>query len=188
MRVRSAVLVTLLGVAVAALATSMSTTTAQFQPKIEIPDWENSVRFELVVSQEPVRPGDEFELGLLAEIDPGYHLYGPEEDEPSRTKVEVRGKGVELVPGEARFPPVITRNLEGLGEYDLYEGTIAIRVPVSVAKTAESDGEAILKVNYQVCTDFACSAPTFREFGLPLEVADAGASVKNLHPDVFSKK
>jgi hypothetical protein len=42
--------------------------------KIEVPDWENSVRFELVTSQEPVRPSDEIELAVVAEIDQGYHL------------------------------------------------------------------------------------------------------------------
>ena len=52
-----------------------------FAQNIEIPDWESSVRFELVASQEPVRPGDALELAVVVEIEPGYHLYGPEEEE-----------------------------------------------------------------------------------------------------------
>lgn len=155
---------------------------AQF-PRIEIPDWENSVRFELLASQEPVRPGDAFELALVAEIDPGYHLYGPEETKPSRTEVEVRGEHLEA--SEAVFPPVITRDLEGLGEYDLYEGRIAIRVPVTLSKAASSEEAAFVKVNYQVCTDFACSAPTSRELEMGLPVAKPGTPVKDLHRDIF---
>jgi hypothetical protein len=108
-----------------------STALAQFETKkIEIPDWENAVRFEVVASQAPVRPGDAFELAVVAEIEPGYHLYGPEEPEPTRTEVRVQ-PGV-LEPGPTMYPPVIHRELEGLGAYNLYEGSIAVRIPVTL--------------------------------------------------------
>ena len=55
---------------------------------IEYPDWDNSVRFLFVASQEPIRQGDDIELAILADITPGYHLYGPEEKKPSRTEIE----------------------------------------------------------------------------------------------------
>ena len=101
----------------------------------EIPDWENSVKFALVASQKPVRPGDNFELALVAYIEDGYHLYGPEEQEPSRTDVAVQG--IDLSSGEPEYPPAIRRELSGLGEYDLYEGQVAIRVPVTLQKRRE---------------------------------------------------
>ena len=98
---------------------------------IEVPDWDNSVRFELVASQDAVRPGDNLELAVVAEIVSGYHLYGPEERKPSRTEVSVV-EGPIRPAGQTVFPRVVTRDLLGLGEYDLYEGKIAIRIPVSV--------------------------------------------------------
>ncbi|HSF19327.1 MAG TPA: protein-disulfide reductase DsbD N-terminal domain-containing protein [Vicinamibacteria bacterium] len=160
---------------------------SQFAERIEIPDWETSVRFELVASQEPVRPGDSLELGLVADIKPGYHLYGPEEREPSRTKVVVVTE--ELESAAPIYPPVIRRDLEGLGAYDLYEGRIAIRVPVKVTSEREAgELEAAVEVSYQVCTDFACSAPTTDVISVSLPRAKAGASVKKLHPDIFKAK
>lgn len=162
----------------------LAAVSSQFAPRIEIPDWENSVRFELVASQEPVRPGDSFELALIAEIDPGYHLYGPEEPEPSRTIARVASKDLEA--STPVYPPVIRRELEGLGEYDLYEGRIAIRLPVKLVADEEL-GElvATVELNYQICTDFACSAPTSDVFSLSLPRAKVGASVRRLHSDVF---
>ncbi|MGH9321854.1 MAG: hypothetical protein ACRD3V_18460, partial [Vicinamibacteria bacterium] len=77
------------------------------QNKIEIPDWDNAVRFDLVASQQPVRPGDSFELAVIADIQDGYHLYGPEEQEPSRTAVEFLGDTLEA--GEPSYPPPIER-------------------------------------------------------------------------------
>ena len=156
--------------------------------QIEIPDWESSVRFELVASQEPVRPGDTLELVVLVEIEPGYHLYGPEEKKPNRTEVSVSGELIK--PGEPIFPPVVTRDLSGLGTYDLYEGKIAIRIPLAVEKSA-AEGKPVrvdVKINYQVCTDVACSAPTDKTLSLKLPVAAKGAAVEKRHRGILDSK
>ena len=166
---------------------ALAVISSQFAQRIEIPDWENSVRFELVASQEPVRPGDSLELALVAHIEPGYHLYGPEEQEPSRTKVTVVTN--ELESAAPMYPPVIRRDLEGLGEYELYEGRIAIRVPVKLTSSQEAgELEASVEVGYQVCTDFACSAPVTDVFSISLPRAKRGTNVKKLRPDIFDGK
>jgi hypothetical protein len=171
----------------ALLTLGASASFAQFGKKIEIPDWDNAVRFELVASQSAVRPGDAFELAVLADIQEGYHLYGPEEPEPTRTAVSVQSDA--LKPGKASYPPVIHRELEGLGAYNLYEGPIVIRVPVTLPATFKGQSiEAPVEVAYQLCTDFACSAPTTKVLSVTLPRADPGAEVKMLHPSVFKKK
>ena len=159
-----------------------------FAQDIEIPDWESSVRFELVASQEPVRPGDALELAVVVEIDPGYHLYGPEEKKPNRTEVSVSGELVK--PGEPIFPPVVTRDLSGLGTYDLYEGKIAIRIPVAVDnRAAESNSVPVdVRIEYQVCTDVACSAPTHKTLSLSLPVAAKGAAVEKRNQGIFDSQ
>ena len=152
--------------------------------KIEIPDWENAVIFDVVVSQDKVRPGDDAQLAVVATIQPGYHLYGPEEAEPSRTVIAVEGKGLKF--GAVDYPEVIRRDLSGLGEFDLYEGEVAIRVPL---KAAEAPGKlpAKVTVNFQICTDYACSAPDSETLTVPIETAPAGSAVKALHPNIFKK-
>jgi hypothetical protein len=160
---------------------------SQFKKKIEIPDWDSAVRFELLASQSPVRPGDAFELALLADIQEGYHLYGPEEPEPTRTAVSVQGEALKA--GQPAYPPVIQRELEGLGSYNLYEGPIVIRVPVALPPDFKGKSlEAPLEVAYQLCTDFACSAPSKQVFSVTLPVAVPGAEVKKQHLNVFGKK
>lgn len=155
---------------------------------IDIPDWENAVRFELLTSQEPIRPGDSFELALVATITPGYHIYGPKEPKPSGTVVALEGDTLKKA-GEPEYPPVIRRDLSGLGEFDLYEGNIAIRLPATLPKTySGSELTASVKASYQICTDFACSAPVSDIFDIEIACAKPGTSVKKLRPDVFSTK
>ena len=149
-----------------------------------IPDWENAAKFELLASQSPVRPGDRFEVAVVAELEEGYHLYGPEEAFPTATVVELVAGG-SLEGGEPAYPAPIRRDLSGLGEYDLYEGTVAIRIPVTSVLTGGRSAEAEVLVRYQLCTDNACSAPTSTTLELALPTAKAGAPVEMLHSDVF---
>lgn len=176
-----------LGLRLSLMSLACALAPVAFGQQIDIPDWDNAVRFDLVASQEPVRPGDSFELALVADVQPGYHLYGPKEPEPSRTRVALIGSTLKA--GEVVYPPVLRRDLSGLGEFDLYEGRIAIRVPVTLAK--DSTGSAVkasVEVDYQLCTDFACSAPTSDQFSIEIPRGKAGESVKKLYPDIFSKK
>jgi len=155
--------------------------------QIEIPDWESSVQFRLVTSQQPIRPGDSFSVALVAEIEDGYHLYGPEEPYPSRTEVAVSGENLEV--GEAAYPSVETRELSGLGTYDLYEGSIAIRFPVKLSDSGAAGRHTVkATVNYQVCTDFACSAPASDELTVTVAGGVAGAAVEKQHSDIFKSK
>lgn len=172
---------------IAASACVLAWASLSWAQGIELPDWDNSVKFQLVASQEPIRPGDDFEIALIVDIEKGYHLYGPEEQAPSRTEIVVAGKQVQS--GEPAFPPVVKRELEGLGTYDLYEGRIAIKVPLTLDPTADVAEHALTAtVNYQVCTDFACSAPTSEEFSLAVSGASAGAPVERKHSDIFESK
>jgi len=155
--------------------------------QIEIPDWESSVQFRLVTSQQPIRPGDSFKVALVAEIEEGYHLYGPEEPYPSRTEVSVSGENLDV--GDPSYPPVETRELSGLGTYDLYEGSIAILIPVELTDSGAA-GEHTVKatVNYQVCTDFACSAPTSDELAITVTGGAVGAAIETQHSEIFESK
>jgi hypothetical protein len=165
-----------------ALLGGLSATVAAQAPMI--PDWENAAKFELVASQSPIRPGDNLEVAVVAELEEGYHLYGPEEAFPTATVVELMEGGA-FEGGDPAYPPPIRRDLSGLGEYDLYEGTIAIRIPVTSVFERGRSADAEVLVRYQLCTDNACSAPTSTTLELRLPAAKAGAPVKKLHSEIF---
>ena len=166
------------------LALSAGVAVAQ---QFEIPDWDGSVKFELLASQQPIRPGDEFEVAVVVDIEEGYHLYGPDEPEPSRTEVAVSGDNVKV--GEPSFPVAVTRELSGLGTYALYEGSVAIRIPVTLSADVATGEQSIrAHVGYQICTDFACSAPASEELEIAFTAVAPGAEVEKLYPGIFETK
>ena len=84
----------------------------------------------------------------------------------------------------------MTRDLSGLGTYGLYESKIAIRIPVAVEDSAaESNSVPVdVRIDYQVCTDIACSAPTHKTLSLSLPVAAKGAAVEKRNQGIFDSK
>ncbi len=156
------------------------------QVHIEIPDWENAADFKLVASQSAVRDGDPFEVAVVAEIEPGYHLYGPDEKPPSATAAEWSAPEA-FAPGDPMYPEPIRRDLSGLGEFDLYEGRVAIRIPVDARLDGGGSVEAEVLLRYQLCTDNACSAPTSTTLTLDIPVAGKGETVEPTHADVFQE-
>ena len=107
--------------------------------------------------------------------------------EPSRTEIEIVSEGLEV--SEPSFPPVVRRDLAGLGTYDLFEGDIAIRVPVTLSTDVpEGDSHpASVTVRYQVCTDFACSAPDSETLEVLLPTGPRGSKVEATHLEIFKK-
>ena len=156
--------------------------------QFDVPDWNNALKFDLVTSQEPIRAGDIFEIAVIAEIKEGYHLYGPEELRPSRTEVDVSGEGLDV--GAPMFPPAKTMELDALGTYELYEGTVMIRVPLSLGEEAPAKSRsAKVSISYQLCTEFACSAPATKDIEISFDsVLGQEVDVRKLHPEIFTKK
>jgi hypothetical protein len=159
----------------AVLILGASASFAQFKKKIEIPDWDNAVRFELVASQSPVRPGDTFELALLADIQEGYHLYGPEEPEPTRTAVSVQSNALKA--GKPTYPPVIQRELEGLGSYNFTRSIVIGFLQPSPRTSGKAEAPlSRLSTLYR----FACGVPSTRVLSVTLPGGN-GTEVKKLH-------
>jgi hypothetical protein len=62
-------------------------------------------------------------------------------------------------------------------------------VPLTLDKTANTEEHALLAtVNYQVCTDFACSAPTSDELSIVVPGGTVDAKVAKQHPEIFEQK
>ncbi len=129
---------------------------------------------------EPVRPGATFELVVSFEIQQGYHIYSPK---PQEDSVPTQ---VALLPqegfsaGAAVFPPPESHDFPAMGgKYDVYEGRIEVRLPITADPKATAGTRALaVQVDYLACTKDSCLqtekktlTATVIVAGAPVEVA-----------------
>jgi hypothetical protein len=109
------------------------------------PDWDNAVR----VSAE--RLSDQVVIRI--EVGPGFHVYGA-----SETISRPLAASVDQLPSlSVPIPTGEEKNLgEAMGTAWVLEGTVLLEVPLPADAPADLTGI----LDYQVCTDTSCTAPT----------------------------
>ena len=116
-------------------------------------------------------------LTVEVSIDDGLHVYGrPAPDGSVPLSVEVEPiAGLEI--GEVEGPEPHSMRVEGLeGMFSVYEGTIRLAVPLTFT-APPGGGDHVLRVTvqYQACSDTACSLPASAQLTVPVrEVALVG--------------
>ncbi|MGE3542000.1 MAG: protein-disulfide reductase DsbD domain-containing protein [Candidatus Tectimicrobiota bacterium] len=101
-------------------------------------------------------------------VEPGLHVYGqpiPDGFIPLTADVTpAPGLGV----GKTTFPPPVLHRMEGLDEeFFIYEGTVVVATPLTVA-SAQEPGTVELKVRYQACGEMGCFMPQTIVLHLPV--------------------
>ncbi len=145
----------------------------------------------IVVSKDGVRAGDQIAIGVVFDLEPGWHLHTNEpvptpgmlreKFEPIPTEVGVGGV-VGATVGPIQWPPIHTVpvDLVGSGQpepYGVFEGRAAIYVPVMVAIDAPSVVELELEIAWQACDDKGCMMPERLVERVRIPVVSADSSV-----------
>jgi hypothetical protein len=127
------------------------------EPEAEVPaapDWDNAVRFAAV------HTGAALEIRLQVGL--GFHVYGANE-----TISRPLAVSVDQLPGlEVVIPTGEEKTLgEALGTAWVLEGDITLAVPLPPDAPQSLSGQ----LDYQVCTDSSCTAPTSAPWQAALE-------------------
>lgn len=106
-------------------------------------------------------------------IEPGLHVYGrpiPEGYIPLSIEVApIDGVTV----GEPEWPAPHPFRVEGLDEqFMVYEGTVSVSLPVTLALRGAGDQTLHVTVRYQACSTSDCLMPTAVTLELPVKAAD----------------
>lgn len=155
----------------------------------QLPRASSVVQARAFVSLEPVPRGRVFELAVVAETRPGFHINAHQisEDYLIPTTLEA-----ELPPGfhalATIYPPGQLRKLKFSPEKLLvYEGSITLRMRLKAASDAPLGPHQIpLSLRYQACNQEACLPPVKISVTAALEVAPAGAPARRARPDIFA--
>ncbi len=140
---------------------------------------------QVLLDRDRVAAGTTFKIALVATILKGYHIQSPQPPEGFvATTLEVTGpQGFEV--RKVHYPKAEKKNLLGT-ELPVYEGTVAFGADIAVADVVRpKDYFLDVRLSYQACDDKACYPPTDWKARVRVRVAEAGSTVRSLHPEVF---
>ncbi len=143
---------------------------------------------ETFLSQDKLRPGDEFKIGVRVNIFDGWHVNSHKPSEefliPTVLKLDST-EGIEFA--EPVYPEGEQKKF-AFSETPLsvYEGKIVIWATGRVAKDVKPGKVSLRgKLAYQACNDVSCLIPTEKAFSLEAEVVAPSAAVEAINQDKF---
>lgn len=174
------------GLAFLAIATVASGTFAQDDARAMAA---SILQPQAYVSLQPVPRVHSFEMAVVANISPGFHVnaHQPSEEYLIPTKVTAElPKGVLLV--ETAYPRGVMRAFRfSKTPLRVYEGSFTIRMKLRVDGSAPLGKQKIgLTVGYQACNQDSCLPPTTVPVTANLEIAAVGTPTHPANSDVFA--
>jgi thiol:disulfide interchange protein DsbD len=105
------------------------------------------------------QPGKPFHLDVTLDIQAGYHIQANNARAPYiPTRVQVTApKGFKVA--HPLFPKPKKATVAG-DQIDVFEGRIAVRIPITPPTSAKGRYQLLIKVSYQACNDQSCFPPT----------------------------
>jgi Thiol:disulfide interchange protein DsbD, N-terminal len=141
-------------------------------------------------SYDPVARGHAMQLAVVLKIREGYHINArkPTLDYliPTDLKIEAPA-GFKI--GEVDYPKGELKTFAFSKDQPLnvYEGTVILRLPVSVSPTAKLGEEHVpLKLRYQACSQEVCLPPVTLNLSATVKVVNLPAAARASHSELFS--
>jgi len=149
------------------------------------------VKPQAYVSLEPVPRGQAFQVAVVAEIRNGYHINA---NKPADEFLIPTTLTAQLPSGlrevETVYPPQQSLKLSfSQTPLLVYTGRAPIFLHLQAANDAPLGATTIpLVLRYQPCNDTTCLPPVKIPISVTVQIAAAGASTHNLHPEIFTSK
>jgi DsbC/DsbD-like thiol-disulfide interchange protein len=149
------------------------------------------VKPQAYVSLQPVPRGKEFQVAIVAEIARGYHMNSHKPTDPyliPTTLTPQLPAGFQLV--DTIYPDGKRETFAFSPDkpLDVYSGSVTLRLRLTTQADAPLGAATIpLTLRYQACSDSTCLPPVKVPVTAKLDIADANAKPRPLHPEIFTK-
>ncbi len=174
------------------LTACIAAITVLFAPALnsQVPSGKDVVKPEVFASMEPAGRGGSFQIAVVMNIRPGFHVNAREKSEEYLIATDLK---VQLpsgfTSGDVLYPKgqleTFTFSKKPL---NVYQGKVILRLPVNALATAPLGEQHIpLKLRYQACSTELCLPPTTIPLDATINIADASAA-KPAHQELFSSK
>jgi len=162
-----------------------------FAPSVnsQVPSGRDVVKPEVYASMEPAGRGGSFQIAVVMNIRPGFHVNAREKSEEYLIATDLK---VQLpsgfTGGEVVYPkgqlvtfPFSKKPL------NVYQGTVVLRVPLNVLATGPLGEQHIpLKLRYQACSTAECLRPETIPLDAAVNIVPSASDAKPAHPEIFA--
>jgi Disulphide bond corrector protein DsbC len=154
-----------------------------------VPSAREVVTPAVYVSAEPAAKGAPFQLAVVLNIRPGFHVNAREKSAEyliaTDLKVDVPA-GFKI--GEVAYPKGELHTFTfSKTPLNVYQGAVTLRLPLTALTSAPVGSQQIpLKLRYQACSTEICLPPVTIDLQANVDVAAGRAAMKPAHPEIFS--
>jgi Disulphide bond corrector protein DsbC len=160
-----------------------------FATNSQVPSGRDVVKPEVYASMEPAARGGSFQIAVVMNIRPGFHVNAREKSEEYLIATDLRAELPSgFTTGEVVYPKgkleTFTFSKKPL---NVYQGTVILRLPMNALATAPLGEQHIrLKLRYQACSTELCLPPTTLSLDAALNIAASASEARLAHPEIFS--
>jgi len=155
------------------------------------PSGSTVVKPHIFVSLEPVPRGKEFKVAVVADIASGFHMnsHKPTDEYLIATTLKAElPAGFELI--DTIYPKGKLEKFAFSPEHplDVYSESVTLVLRLSAKSTAVlGPAEIPMTLRYQACNDSTCLPPVKLPLTAKFNLAQEGATPKEVHPEIFSR-
>jgi Disulphide bond corrector protein DsbC len=141
------------------------------------------------VSAEPAARGVPFQLAVVLNIRPGFHVNAREKSAEYLIATDLRAEvpaGFKI--GEVAYPKGELHTFTfSKTPLNVYQGKVTLRLPLTALSTAPVGSQQIpLQLRYQACSTEICLPPVTIDLQATIDIAASRAATKPAHPEVFA--
>ena len=155
----------------------------------QVPSGKDVVKPEVYSSMEPAGRGASFQIAVVMNIRPGFHVNAREKSEEYLIATDLKAQLPSgFTGGEVVYPKgkleTFTFSKKPL---NVYQGKVILLLPVNALASAPLGEQRIpLKLRYQACSTELCLPPTTLPLDAVVNIAADASVAKPAHTDIFS--
>ena len=157
----------------------------------QVPSGRDVVKPEVYASMEPAGRGSAFQIAVVMNIRPGFHVNAREKSEEYLIATELKAQlPAGFTSGDVVYPKgkleTFTFSKKPL---NVYQGTVILRLPVNALATAPLGEQHVpLKLRYQACSTELCLPPTSLPLDAVVNIAASASEARPAHSEIFAKQ
>ena len=157
----------------------------------QVPSGKDVVKLEVFSSMEPAGRGGSFQIAVVMNIRPGFHVNAREKSEEYLIATDLKaqlpsgftGGGVVYPKGKLETFTFSKKPL------NVYQGKVVLLLPVNALATAPLGEQHIpLKLRYQACSTELCLPPSTLPLDAVVNIAASASEAKPAHQALFAPK